>query len=132
MAKEVTMPKMGYDMTEGTLAKWLKQPGEEISRGEPIAEIETDKVTIEVEAFDSGTLKEHLVAEGDVVPVGAAIALIDDGSDDDDEASEATPAEPAPDHDETPTGEGGESAPDAPAPQQTPDSISPPLSLIHI
>ena len=113
MAKEVTMPKMGYDMTEGTLAKWLKQPGEEIARGEPIAEIETDKVTIDVEAFDSGTLQKHLVQEGDTVPVGAAIALIDDGSGDgdDDDAGDADAPAPAqttaPAPDETPTGEGG-------------------------
>ena len=63
MAKEVTMPKMGYDMTEGTIAKWLKKVGDSVSRGEPIAEIETDKVTIEVESFDAGTLQRILVEE---------------------------------------------------------------------
>ena len=92
MAKEITMPKMGYDMEEGTLAAWLKQPGDSVKRGEPIAEIETDKVTIEVEAFESGTLKELLVKEGETVPVGAAIALIDDGSDDDDDDEESAAA----------------------------------------
>ena len=71
MAKTIEMPKMGYDMTEGTLAKWLKKVGDEVARGEPIAEIETDKVTIEVESFDSGTITELLVNEGDTVPVGA-------------------------------------------------------------
>jgi predicted deacylase len=57
MAKEMIMPQMGYDMTEGTLLRWLKNVGDQVERGEPIAEIETDKVTIEIEAFDSGVLK---------------------------------------------------------------------------
>ena len=58
MAKEMIMPQMGYDMTEGTLLRWLKNVGDPVERGEPIAEIETDKVTIEIEAFDSGVLTE--------------------------------------------------------------------------
>ncbi len=119
MAKEVTMPKMGYDMEEGTLAKWLKQPGDSVARGEPIAEIETDKVTIEVESFDSGVLKKHLVDEGTTVPVGAPIAIIDDGSDDDEEVSESAPAE-AP---ETQIGEGGAAAPSSDAAAKVPDQV---------
>jgi len=119
------MPKMGYDMTEGTLAKWLKKAGDEVSRGEPIAEIETDKVTIEVESFDSGTITELLVNEGDTVPVGAAIARLDDGSDDEDEGGEAPAEESAPAPSQAPTGEGNEAAPSAPAPAQTPDTVQP-------
>ncbi|MBP8252153.1 MAG: 2-oxo acid dehydrogenase subunit E2 [Herpetosiphon sp.] len=111
MAKKLEMPKMGYDMTEGTLAKWLKQPGDEVSRGEPIAEVETDKVTIEIEAFESGTLVEHLVKEGETVPVGAPIAMLDDGSDEDED--EAPVASLAPGGKNQPSGEGGESAPDS-------------------
>ena len=73
---DITMPKMGFDMTEGTIVRWLKQVGEEIKKGEPIAEIETDKVTIEIEAFESGTLSELVANEGDLVPVGDVIARL--------------------------------------------------------
>ena len=76
MAIDVTMPQMGADMTEGTLLKWLKQVGEEVARGDVIAEIETDKATVELEAFDSGTLLQQVVAEGETVPVGEVIALL--------------------------------------------------------
>ncbi len=72
------MPQMGYDMDAGTLLRWLKSPGEEVERGEPIAEIETDKVNIEIEAFDSGVLARTLIGEGDTVPVGEIIAIIGD------------------------------------------------------
>jgi pyruvate dehydrogenase E2 component (dihydrolipoamide acetyltransferase) len=73
---DITMPKMGFDMTEGTIVRWLKQVGDEIKKGEPIAEIETDKVTIEIEAFDSGTLSKIVADEGAVVPVGDVIAVL--------------------------------------------------------
>ncbi len=84
---DITMPKMGFDMEEGTIVRWLKKPGDEIKKGEPIAEIETDKVTIEIEAFDSGKLTKIVADEGAVVPVGSTIAVLG-GS------GEATPAEP--------------------------------------
>src|SRR5947199_1905459 len=70
------MPKMGYDMTEGKLLRWIKHEGDTINKGEAIAEIETDKVNIEVEAFDSGVLQRVLVQEGDTVPVGERIAIL--------------------------------------------------------
>jgi pyruvate dehydrogenase E2 component (dihydrolipoamide acetyltransferase) len=73
---EVIMPKMGDAMEEGTLVKWLKSEGEEVSEGDPIAEIETDKVTLELEAEDAGTLAQLIASEGDDVPVGEAIAFI--------------------------------------------------------
>jgi pyruvate dehydrogenase E2 component (dihydrolipoamide acetyltransferase) len=76
MITEVVMPKMGYDMTEGTILRWRKQEGEEIKRGEIIAEIETTKVTVEVEAYASGVLRQILVREGQTVPVGQVIAVI--------------------------------------------------------
>lgn len=80
MAKEMIMPQMGYDMTEGTLLRWLKNVGDPVERGEAIAEIETDKVTIEIEAFDSGVLTETLIAEGETVPVGTPVAKIGEAS----------------------------------------------------
>src|SRR5918993_4281658 len=70
------MPKMGDAMEEGTLLKWLKSEGEEVSEGDPIAEIETDKVTMELEAEDEGTLAQLIADEGQEVPVGDAIAFI--------------------------------------------------------
>jgi pyruvate dehydrogenase E2 component (dihydrolipoamide acetyltransferase) len=76
MATKVTMPQMGFDMTEGKVARWLKQPGDSIKQGEPVAEIETDKVNIETEAFGDGVLREILVGEGETVPVGTLIGII--------------------------------------------------------
>jgi len=70
------MPKMGDAMEEGTLVKWLKSEGDEVSEGDPIAEIETDKVTLELEAENSGTLAQLIADEGQDIPVGEAIAFI--------------------------------------------------------
>jgi pyruvate dehydrogenase E2 component (dihydrolipoamide acetyltransferase) len=72
----VIMPKMGDGMDEGTLLKWLKDEGDEVAEGDPIAEIETDKVTIEIMAENSGTLSQRIAGEGDSVPVGDPIAMI--------------------------------------------------------
>lgn len=73
---EVIMPKMGDAMEEGTLVRWLVSEGDQVSEGDPLAEIETDKVTLELEAEDSGTLHELRASEGDSVPVGDAMAFI--------------------------------------------------------
>src|SRR5215212_248487 len=70
------MPKMGDAMEEGTLVKWLVSEGEEVSEGDPIAEIETDKASMEIEAEDSGTLAQLIAEEGQEVAVGEAIAFI--------------------------------------------------------
>ena len=78
---EVIMPKMGDAMEEGTLLKWLKNPGDEVAEGDPIAEIETDKVTLEIEAAEAGFLTNRLVEEGETVPIGTAVATI--GGEDD-------------------------------------------------
>jgi pyruvate/2-oxoglutarate dehydrogenase complex dihydrolipoamide acyltransferase (E2) component len=80
MAVDVTMPQMGADMTEGTLVKWLKQVGDEVTRGEVIAEIETEKTTVEVEALASGTLVEIVHDIGAEVPVGDTIGFLEDGA----------------------------------------------------
>lgn len=73
---EVIMPKMGDAMEEGTLLKWLKQEGDAVEEGDPIAEIETDKVSLELEAEASGKLAEIVAREGESVPVGDPIAVI--------------------------------------------------------
>jgi pyruvate dehydrogenase E2 component (dihydrolipoyllysine-residue acetyltransferase) len=86
------MPKMGDGMEEGTLLRWLKQVGEEITAGDPIAEIETDKVSLEIEATESGTFSKSLVEEGATVPIGTPIALIGEEAPGDAPAEAAAPA----------------------------------------
>ena len=76
MISEVVMPQMGADMIEGTIVKWLKHDGDAVTRGEIIAEIETDKANVEIEAFEGGTFRATLAAEGDTIPVGGVIAII--------------------------------------------------------
>ena len=71
------MPNLGYDMDTGTIAGWLKSVGERVERGEPIAEIETDKTTVEMEALTAGTLVEIVEQEGAEVGVGAVIAYVE-------------------------------------------------------
>jgi pyruvate/2-oxoglutarate dehydrogenase complex dihydrolipoamide acyltransferase (E2) component len=75
----IEMPKLGYDMESGTIAGWSKAVGDPIKRGDVIAEIETDKATVEMEATASGTLAEIVQAAGAEVPIGATIGWIDDG-----------------------------------------------------
>jgi len=77
MRTEVRMPNLGYDMESGKITCWLKQAGEEVERGEPIAEIEADKTTIEIEAVAAGTLVEIVVSEGSDAAVGEVIAYIE-------------------------------------------------------
>jgi 2-oxoglutarate dehydrogenase E2 component (dihydrolipoamide succinyltransferase) len=77
MATDVQVPTLGESITEGTLAQWLKKPGEAVKADEPIASLETDKVTVEVPSPVAGVLTEQLAAEGDNVAVGAVIARID-------------------------------------------------------
>jgi pyruvate dehydrogenase E2 component (dihydrolipoamide acetyltransferase) len=73
---DVTMPRLSDTMEEGTVAKWLKRPGDPVQRGEVLAQIETDKATMDLQAYDSGTLQEILVDEGATVPIGQPIARI--------------------------------------------------------
>lgn len=77
MAIEVIMPKLGMSMEEGSIVKWFKQEGESIATEEPLLEIESDKVNMEVTATASGKVAKILCAEGDTVPVGTPIALIE-------------------------------------------------------
>ena len=76
MAETINMPKLGFDMAEGTLVRWVKQVGENINKGDVLAEIETDKATVEVELSASGVVLEHIVDQGSVVPVNAPIAVV--------------------------------------------------------
>ena len=76
MAETINMPKLGFDMAEGTLVRWVKQVGENIDKGDVLAEIETDKATVEVESSASGVVLQHIVDQGTVVPVNAPIAVV--------------------------------------------------------
>ncbi len=76
MASTVEMPQMGFDMQEGTVVKWRKQVGDTVSRGDIIAEIETEKAVVELECYAVGVLRRVLVEEGRVVPIGTPIAVI--------------------------------------------------------
>src|SRR5476649_2657350 len=93
MATNILMPALSPTMTEGTLARWLKKEGESVKAGDVLAEIETDKATMEVEAVDEGVLGKILVPDGTTgVKVNAPIAvLVEEG-----EAVAAAPPAPAP------------------------------------
>ena len=76
MAITVTMPKLGLTMTEGTIIEWKKKEGEPVEKGEILYVLETEKVTFEVEAPESGILGKIVASEGDVVPVGGVVAYL--------------------------------------------------------
>ncbi|MHB8595663.1 MAG: dihydrolipoamide acetyltransferase family protein [Ktedonobacteraceae bacterium] len=76
---EVTMPRLSDTMEEGTISHWLKKPGDEIKKGDTLAEIETDKATMDLEAYEAGTLQEIKVQEGETAPIGQVVAIIGSG-----------------------------------------------------
>jgi 2-oxoglutarate dehydrogenase E2 component (dihydrolipoamide succinyltransferase) len=108
MATEIKVPTLGESVTEATVAKWMKQAGDGVAVDEPLVELETDKVTLEVNAQTAGTLAEIMVAEGATVEVGAILGMIAEGA-------VAAPAAPAP----------AAPAPAAPAPTATPAAPAP-------
>ncbi|QGX98749.1 pyruvate dehydrogenase complex E1 component subunit beta [Roseovarius faecimaris] len=129
MATEILMPALSPTMEEGTLAKWLVKEGDTVSSGDILAEIETDKATMEFEAVDEGTIGKILVAEGtEAVKVNTPIAvLLEEGESADDIASaSAAPAEAAPQEaeDDAPVAHASTPAaakPEAPVPDTSPD-----------
>lgn len=80
MATEIKVPILGESVTEGTIAEWLKQPGEAVAADEPIASLETDKVAVDVPSPVAGVMSQHVVAVGDTVEVGAVIAIVEEGA----------------------------------------------------
>ena len=118
MATSIVMPQLGYDMREGTIVRWLKEEGEDVTRGEIIAEIETDKAVVEFSPTTGGVLRRIVAGAGDVVPVGQLIAVIGD-------ADEALPDELV-----APTSPVAAAAavPATPAPAPTPVAESPPAA----
>lgn len=82
MATQVVMPKLSPTMEEGQLSRWLKQEGDTVSMGEPIAEIDTDKATMEMQALGNGVLRKILIKEGETAPLGQLIAIIGEPDED--------------------------------------------------
>ena len=115
MATNVVMPQMGYDMREGTVVRWYKQEGETVDRGEVIADIETDKATVEFEAYTGGVLGRIVAEAGVAVPVGELIAIITEPGESVPEVA-APAASPAP------------AAPAAPAPAPSATEPEPPAA----
>lgn len=89
MRVSVKLPKIGMTMEEATIVRFCRQPGEPFRRGDPLYEIDTDKVSQEVEATADGVMLEHCVAEGDDVAVGARVCVVDTASPSPTAASEA-------------------------------------------
>ncbi|KPD01365.1 Dihydrolipoyllysine-residue succinyltransferase component of 2-oxoglutarate dehydrogenase complex [Geobacillus sp. BCO2] len=112
---EIKVPELAESITEGTIAQWLKKPGDYVEKGESICELETDKVNVEIMAEESGVLQQLLANEGDTVAVGQAIAIIGEGAASAPAASEAA-SEPV---DETET-----VMPTDRAEQQTPQPVA--------
>jgi pyruvate dehydrogenase E2 component (dihydrolipoamide acetyltransferase) len=92
MSIEITMPKLSDTMEEGKILRWLKHPGDKVTHGEPLAEVETDKADMVMEAFDDGVMQEILLPEGESAPVGATIARLAAPG----EEVKPSPAPPAP------------------------------------
>ncbi len=122
MANVITMPKLGFDMAEGTLIGWVKKEGESIEKGELLAEIETDKATVEVESLYTGTVRKLLVSAGAIVPINMAIAVIgtpDEEIDFDSLLGDSAPTDEAPAAAEAPATDE-----EPPAAADTPSAIS--------
>lgn len=77
MEKKINMPKLRPEMESGVLCAWLKDEGDTVTAGEPLFEIETDKVVNQIEATESGVLKKQLAEEGDTVQVDSAVAVLE-------------------------------------------------------
>ena len=93
MPINLEMPKLSDTMTEGTVVRWLKSVGDAVEIGDEVAEIETDKATMAMEAFDEGTLAKIMVAEGGKAPVGSVLAVILEEGETLDDSADAAPAE---------------------------------------
>lgn len=123
---EIQMPRLSDTMEEGVIATWHKQVGDTVERGDVVAEIETDKAIMELEAFDAGVLEKILLAEGATVPIGTPIAVLGDGSGAAAESAPAPAEQAAPDSsgadqvssDQASSEQAPSEEPAAPAPQQ--------------
>lgn len=119
MPIEISMPKLSDTMTDGTLVKWLKKEGDKIKPGDIIAEVETDKATQELEAFEAGIIAKQVVAEGAKVPVGGVIVVVAKDGEDAKSIGANYKASAAPVAKAEPESKSAESKPAAPAPEET-------------
>src|SRR5882724_8887631 len=117
MASQVIMPKLSPTMEEGQVSRWLKKEGDKVSMGEPLAEIDTDKATMEMQALANGVLRKILIKEGESAPLGQVIAII--GEPDEDISGITSQSQSAAAASVKPSEEKGEPAQTAvPAPEQ--------------
>tara|TARA_B100000989_G_scaffold174458_1_gene130826 strand:+ start:598 stop:1890 length:1293 start_codon:yes stop_codon:yes gene_type:complete len=116
MATLIDMPKLSDTMTVGTLVKWIKNEGDPVASGDMIAEVETDKATMEVECFDDGVLLKQYCGVGDEVAVGGAIAAVGEAGEEAPATEENTPAAATPEPVSTPVAEMPTPALEAPEP----------------
>ena len=123
MATQVVMPKLSPTMEEGQLSRWLKKEGDKVSMGEPLAEIDTDKATMEMQALANGVLRKILIGEGESAPLGQAIAIIGDADEDIAALLKSIEGKPA----KAPSAP-AESAQPAPAQDATPTETKPEVS----
>ena len=123
MAKELVMPQMGYDMQQGTVVRWIKKEGDEVVRGEPVAEIETDKAVVEMESIGGGVLRKIVAPEGTVAQVGEVIAIIGEPGED---ISSLEAKAPKPAAKTSPAPKAEAALAKAPAAQQPPAPAQPP------
>src|SRR4030081_3762374 len=135
MATQVIMPKLSPTMEEGQLSRWLKKEGDKVSMGEPLAEIDTDKATMDMHALSNGVLPKILINEGESAPLGQPIAIIGEPDEDISSLLKETagkprePPEPRPQKDHQPAAKEAtpadkESEPAAPEAQTAPPETS--------
>src|SRR5688572_7201616 len=127
MPETINMPKLGFDMAEGTLIRWVKQVGENINKGDVLAEIETDKATVEVESPASGVVLQHMVDQGAVVPVNAPIAVVGNAGEKVD-APAAAPQKTESKPEEKPAEQAADSSQPAPKADEKPASAPKPAA----
>jgi pyruvate dehydrogenase E2 component (dihydrolipoamide acetyltransferase) len=126
MAKDILMPMLSPSMTEGTLAKWIKKEGDTVKSGDVLAEVETDKATMDLEAFDSGILRKILVQEGEKVAINARVGIIGTKDEAIDVSAPAKAPAPAEAKSETaPAKEEAKAPASAPAPSTTSVATAP-------
>jgi pyruvate dehydrogenase E2 component (dihydrolipoamide acetyltransferase) len=135
MAEYIVMPKLGFDMREGVLVSWLKQVGEQVQKGDVVAEIESDKATLELESQVSGTLLKTLAEAGDVVPIGGNLAIVGEQGEDvsamaDGSAAAAPPENESPPSAEAPVEKEATPAAEAPAEKEKPPAVEAPAKKV--
>src|SRR6267143_6794714 len=131
MATQVVMPKLSPTMEEGQLSRWLKKEGDKVSMGEPLAEIDTDKATMEMQALANGVLRKILIKEGESAPLGQMIAIIAEPDEDISSllSQSSVKAEPAPAPAEAPKQSAEATQQSAQPPHDADKPASPPQPL---